>query len=121
MTESAPLTHANGTAPAYMCFNPVCSRTGTHFPVILFGPAGRIPGEALPYRLEIPKAVCAGCQMGFQAATFVTAEARAKIENHLTLNQRQMPDYDRMFVTWKSVMGPDWLEVKASGEVRFLF
>jgi hypothetical protein len=115
------VAHANGTEHTLVCFNPNCRGVGTHFPVILFGPIGRIPGQALPYRLEIPQAACPNCQRSFQPEVFVSDAARGKIEHHLRKHDRPMPDYERLFVIWKSLFGPDWAEVKDAGEARFCF
>ena len=109
---------ANGVAPATICFNATCPRPGTHFPVIMFGPVDRVPGEKLPYRLEVPRAVCLQCQRHFQPLTFLTDASRAKIEAFLTKNERPLPDYGRLYIVWKSLAGPEWPEVKVAGEAR---
>jgi hypothetical protein len=119
--HSRTLSHANGSAPGHFCMNATCPSLGTHFPVILFGPANRIPGEALPYRLEVPKAVCLACQRHFQPEVYISDEARAKVQEHLARHGRPMPDYRRLFVTWKSLVDPTWAELKNGGEARFWF
>lgn len=116
---SHTITHANGKTPTpVICFNPTCSRPGTHFPVILFGPKNRVPGKKLPYRLEVPKAVCLECQRHFNPEVFISDSARGNIEAFLAKNGEKLPDYSRLYVTWRSLAGPDWPEVKAAGEAR---
>lgn len=103
------------------CFNKGCGHAGTHFPVIMFGAAGRVPGEALPYRLEIPLAACKDCQPRFNPDVYVTEQARLEMASVIVNAGKPQPDFSGLRTIWKSLDDPVWAELKGGGEARFIF
>lgn len=112
---------ANGAPYSTICFNPSCSNPGSHFPVITFGTHSRLPGQALAYRIEVPKAACMKCQPRFASDQFIPPSAKEKIEHILAEHDKPMPDWSRVFVIWKKASGPEWDAVKADGLERLVF
>jgi hypothetical protein len=119
MTQSIPA--ANGVEHSVICFNPTCRNPGTHYPVITFGTHSRLPGQALAYRIEVPKAACMGCQPRFSIDHFVPQTAKEKIEAILGEHNKPMPDWSRVFVIWKAARGDEWATIRAGGIERLIF
>lgn len=106
-------------APA--CFNKGCGRAGSHFPVIHFAPDGRVPGQPLPYRLEVPQAACMDCQPGFKPHVFITDQARAQMTEVIGAGGKPAPDFSVLRVTWHPLDDPVWQELAVGGEARFWY
>jgi hypothetical protein len=121
VADQIPLHGANGVAPARLCSFQGCQQTAREFPVIQFGPVGRLPGGKCAYRLEVPKAVCEGHMSAFRPATFVDEPAQAKIDAMLTKHGMEKGDYGRLFVIWKPLSDPAWAELVDGGQARLWF
>lgn len=103
------------------CSNEHCPNAGTHYPVIRFGAHSRLPGQLLPYRIEVPKAVCMACQPGFKPDVYVTEEARSRIGATIADGGKAEPDFSKLIVTWSPIDDEVWTELKGGGEARFWF
>lgn len=112
---------ANGVTYSTICFNPSCKNPGSHYPVITFGTHSRLPGQALAYRIEVPKAACMKCHPRFRIDEFVPGTAKEKIEHVLAEHDKPMPDWSRVFVTWRKASGDEWDELKRGGLERLIF
>lgn len=121
MTEHLPLHGANGVAPLHLCSFEGCARVGSAFPVIQFGTADRVPGGKCPYRLEVPKAVCPQHQKDFRPGVYLGDASQAKIDAMLEQHGKPLGDYKRLFLTWKPLSDPAWVELKDGGQARLWF
>lgn len=103
------------------CANPRCATAATHYPAISFGPIAHREDAAFPYRLEVPRGMCPGCQDGFDPAFFFGDTARAAMATMIEREHRVSPDFTRLKVEWVAIADPALAEIAGGGHARLWF
>lgn len=121
VADTGPVWERKPSGLVSSCAVAGCRLEGTTFPVVVFAPAGWDNCIPAPYRLEIPRLVCAQHQPDFRPELYFTEAARATMTGMITAGGRSAPDYSVLDVEWLPADDPVYEELKGGGEARLWF